>query len=290
MEHVRPDPLEAQFSSRLLNPFRHNLGRKPAEYQQSPKKEPELPPHSIIYNRNGNLANTTQLNQERADRFMLMTDLRRDVVIVDSDAPPERNAVAVSSNTLAFRLVEPIHKLTEVRFRPKPFHALVRRDNHFELQILERAMDDKIRSGHPIDASDYNEQFLKMLNSAVAAGASEIVTSEKLGISDQLVPYIVLGMSLITFVVQGAIYKEGIPPWVNLSFSLASNILWNVVIYIIPQDEVYMTNYPYTRRTQTECLLPLTFPLNRWVYGQYYLAQHGDKIIIPKPSQPPKSK
>lgn len=61
----------------------------------------------IVYNRTGNLATTTQLNEQAAEKFMRRADMRRDIIIVDSDQRPQRTAVAVSSDTLAMRGVPP---------------------------------------------------------------------------------------------------------------------------------------------------------------------------------------
>lgn len=282
MENLRVNPSEAQFSSRFLSRF-SPLRRQPD--QANLKKEPEMPHHRIIYNRSGNLA-TTQLDQEKADRFMRVADMRRDIVIVDSDTPPERNYVSVSSDTLAFRLVELIRRLTEVRFRPKPFHVLVRRDDHFELQVLERAIDDKIRSGHPIDSSDYNEKFLRMLNGAVSAGNSEIVTSEKLGLPDQMYPYITYGMILAGHEYTAAIDQKTILQWAYLFVSLGQFVGFNALSHASARgNEYYLTKHPFIRRTPYECLIPLMFPLDRWVRGEIFLARNGTKMVIQKPSQ-----
>ncbi|MEK7182614.1 MAG: hypothetical protein AAB694_00440 [Patescibacteria group bacterium] len=47
----------------------------------------------IVLNRTGNLSEITQLNEEIADGFMKRTDMRRDIVIVDSDRKPEVEGV-----------------------------------------------------------------------------------------------------------------------------------------------------------------------------------------------------
>ena len=243
------------------------------------------PPHRMIYSRSGNLAVTTQLDQKKADDFMRKADIRRDIVIVDSDTPAENNAMPVSSDTLAFRLIEPIHKLTEVHFHPKPFHSLVRRHDHFELQVLERTSDDKIRSGHPIDQSDYNKQFLGMLNGAVSAGTAEILTSEKLGIHDQFVPYTAESLYSSALAASSALNGENPLKWSSLILILVFNIGFNSLYHVVNNSEVALTANVHTRRDIASCLIPLPLPAERWIYGQYYLARHGDQMVISKPLQ-----
>lgn len=59
----------------------------------------------IFYNRAGILSTTTQVDQVKADQFMRVADMRRDIIFTDSDQKPERNAVAVSSDTLPLEVL-----------------------------------------------------------------------------------------------------------------------------------------------------------------------------------------
>lgn len=245
------------------------------------------PSHKIIYNRGGNLSAVIQLDQEKADKFMKVADMRRDIVITDSDTPSEQSPVPVSTNTLAFCLIEPITRLTEIHFRPKPLHTLVFRNDHFELQVLERAIDDKIRSGHPIDQVDYNEQFLKMLNKTVRTGISEVIGSEKLGIRDQGLMYLFQGVYLSQFLLNFTMHNGASGQWWNhLLIYLSQCIGVNSILHTLDRkDESSLTQRTYSRRYPEDCLIPLLFPLDRWIRSQVYLARNGEKMIILKPPQ-----
>lgn len=67
----------------------------------------EIEPRQILYNRSGILSDTTSLNRGIAEQFMRVSDLRRDIVIIDSDKKPARSTVAVGSDVLAWRSIVP---------------------------------------------------------------------------------------------------------------------------------------------------------------------------------------
>lgn len=243
-------------------------------------KEKE-PPAQIIYNRTGNLSTTTKLNQKVADEFMGRGDMRRDILIVDSDVKPETNTIAVGSDTLAFRAIEPIRKLTEVRFKPKPFHTLVRQDSCFEIQVHERIIDDKVRKEHFIDRSNYEEQFLKLLNKAVKSGSTQALSQEKLGLPDQAINY---GLYCVYFIWRSTFaLLLGVNPLAEpLVF-----FLFNGAINLCSEGVRPIKRYrrfvpPHRRRFSNlvEAISPLV-QIDKWIAGWLFLARHGDKVIIP---------
>lgn len=283
MEFTRPNPVDMQFSSRFLSRLRPDPKKLP-EFLQNP----EPVNHRMVYNRSGNLATVTQLNQEMADNFMRRADMRLDIVITDTDTPPENNAVAVSSDTLAFRAIEPIRKLTEVRLKPKPLHTLVVQDDRYLVQIHERQIDDKVRSNKYIDRSDYQEQFLRLLNEAVSAGTSQALSWEKLGFTNHKYVYALYAMS---FMNDSGFFNTmsnmHIPLWVTIpTVIVAYGAVVHPTMHILVKPFSIIENkpnHPAIRHSWKEAPLPL-LPVDRWIAGKIHLARHGQELVIPKPS------
>lgn len=253
----------------------------------------------ITYKRSGNLATVTKLDQEKADEFMFRADMRRDMVIVDSDKPVQKEAVNVSSDTLAFRAIEPIHRLTQIRLKPKPFHTLICEDEKFRAEIHERQIDDAIRSRHFIDRSDYNTQFLQKLNQATKDALLESLFYEKLGWNDQKTNYVFhLGYfcmaPLFIFILKvenmipGPL--QGYEPWLMIPGFFAANVLGNSIVnYINWQVHAILTiagvNKPFastgfSRHDGKELLLPLV-PIEKYVAGRRFLDRNGSDLIVP---------
>lgn len=278
MERTGLNLYEARFSSRFLGRFRP--GRKPSEPDQvseTPKlpKPPQEPPnHRITYNRTGNLSTTTGINEKVADGFMSLADMRRDFVVVDSDKPPERQAVQVGSDVLAFRATEPIRKLTEVRFRPKRFHTLVRHNDRFDILVHERSIDDEIRSRHFTGTDEYKEQFLKLLNRAVKSGTAEGLFHEKLGWQDNKYAY-------FAYMVFSGFELTHLP------FTLSDFIYYFAINHPVAQAINHLPRRSETQspmfyiRDWKEAWLPLV-PVDKWAVGRFYLARHGNELVIPK--------
>lgn len=235
-------------------------------------KDRQEHPFQVIYNRTGNLSQTTKLNKEKADDFMKVSDMRRHILIVDTDVQLKKDAVSVSSDTLAFRFIEPISKLTEIRFRSKPFYTLVKRDSNFEIQIHDRAIDDKIRLNHFIDRTDYNEQFLKLLNKAVKSGLSESVFREKLGFRTHDASYgFYLGWFFWAVILNIQHDRSPIMPM---------NIIGLFPIHIVGNYIKGNVN-PENSRPWNESFMPLV-PVDKYFLGLIFLARNGKNIVIPR--------
>ncbi|MDO8639335.1 MAG: hypothetical protein Q7R53_00280 [bacterium] len=274
---------EIQFSSRFLG----NLKPKNDNHSGDENGINLLPNCRIIYERTGNLSTTTQLDQDKADKFMLASDMRRNILVVDSDVRKETEVVSVSSDILAFRAIEPIRRLTEIRFRPKPFHTLNKWDRSFEIQVHERAIDDKVRSNHPIDSSDYKNQFLKMLNVAIKSGVAESLFQEKLGFGDQWRNYSVQLLANTIFaplIISSTTEAKGALVWSSLF--LMYNLYCNFRLYekAIEIKQLYpkLTLPPWIpTRKPWEMFLP-TLPVDKWILGRIYLSKHGSNLVVPK--------
>lgn len=255
-------------------------------------KEVEPPYRIIIYNRTGNLAKETRLDQAKADQFMRVADMRRTIEIVDSDALPQRSAVAVGSDVLAFRSIEPINRLTAQIFKAQRYHTLVRDDNTWTIQIHERQIDADVRNGHFIDRADYNRQFLGFVNRAVRGGLQESLWREKLGY-DQAPGYFIYSLLLTSPSCQQNI-EALVAHTVNVDSLFNSliaffgvNLLAQAYSYldIIRTKSMYGDIFIDRKRSPRlrdwkEALLP-NVPIDRWLRGTFYLATQGEELILP---------
>lgn len=237
--------------------------------------ERERPERRMIYNRSGNLAIATHLDEEKADGFMRRADMRNDIVIIDSDKKPEGSTVGVGQDTLAWRMIPTIEELTKIHFRPQRLHTLVRQGRRFQIQVHEREIDEKIRSGHFVGRDDYQEQFLKILNKAVRQGTAQALTQEKFGWKNNEFSYLYYAI------------------WTGLDLFYAPFALTDLALYFIilhPTVNVFgrispsppsPEHNPGMRKSWKEIWLPL-IAVDRWALGQLYLVRQGNKLVIPK--------
>lgn len=260
----------------------------------SKSKEVRPPYRTILYNRNGNLATETALDQEKADQFMRISDMRRDIYILDSEEPPQRSEVMVGSDILAFKAIEPISKLTAQVFKSRQYHTLVRDDDAFEVQVLERQIDTDIRVGHFLDRSDYNDQFLVLLNKAVRDGLKEALFREKLGLHDQGTAFLAYGLLMLPAYVQNTEalmgngqFVEAIA-WLRIFLGINLMIQFGSYLYEWSDKAIYGDDIVYDRKRNPslredwkEAWLPLV-PIDRWMRGRLYLATQGSNLIVPK--------
>ncbi|MBI2029795.1 hypothetical protein HYT02_05235 [Candidatus Gottesmanbacteria bacterium] len=164
--------------------------RRLPQTPDKPERISGLPPRQIIYQRSGNLAKTTQLDIPTADRFMQVSDMRRDIVIVDSDKSAEYEEVNIGDDTLAFEIYNSVRNLGRTFFRGKHSYDLSVEGDQFEVRIHEKQIDHDVRATHYVDKEDYNSQFLRKLNQAIKEGISQSLFREKLGITDQRKNYL----------------------------------------------------------------------------------------------------
>jgi len=295
MERVNINRREAQFSSRFFARFRpDNSQTTPPESSPKTQKEPEPPYRQIINRRSGNLSSTTKLNKPVADEFMERTDMRRWIIVEDSDKLSEASAVAVGSDVLAWRAIKPFNELFAQTFKSQPLHTLVRKDgdpkenNHWLILTHERIIDQKVRDKSPADRSEYGKQFLQLLNKAVKSGLAEALFREKLGPDQALTygGYFLWGSALSVGLLNNG--SEAFLPWalhfyeINVSVNLCSGIL-RLMQNVIPQPlrGEDMRQLYFMRSNLKEAWLPL-LPIDKWVLGRLYLAHHGNNFIIPK--------
>lgn len=239
-------------------------------------------PSAIVYARTGNLATTTQLDQERAQGFVKLADLRRSIVITDSDVEPESDVVAVGLDTLAWRRIAPIEKLTEFKFTPKPLYTLTRQDRAYRLAIHDQIIDDMVRKKGVQNKNDYEQKYLSRLNQAVYQGVTEALFQEKLGWLEQRISYRGL-----------LIYLAGLPvnAWSDyLTDSYQSRGMWlGIILFVLNPTLNYVLKIysepmkSINRLLPEEARLPIPssfperdfkgywlpiLPIERWLYGR----------------------
>lgn len=276
-ERPGASPQEMRFSNRFLAHFRP---RRDGGVDSPTEKPP--PSHQVILDRTGSLSQVTTLNREVADEFMRRGDMRRDVFIIDSDKRPEGDTVAVGGDVLAWRVIEPITKLTEITFRPKPLHTLTRNDRSWQVAVHERIIDEKVRKDHPVDRSDYDEIFLSQLNKASKSGLADALTHEKLGLHDQMGPYI--GYAFL-----GATVASFLPIMIardpNLFLGWMLFMLYAGNPAIRKTTEIILSKHKLTHGSlydDSRIKDKAFFHFGNWIAGRLYLAHNGDKLVVPK--------
>lgn len=143
----------------------------------------------FIYNRTGNLSQTTTLNESLAERFMSEGDIRRNIVVVDSDKKPEGQSVSVGDDILAWRSIAPLSELTKIIFKPKRLHAVELVDDQYKVFVHDKIIDDDIQKKGYENRADYEKKYTAILDHEVRSAASEILFGEKLGWREQKVNY-----------------------------------------------------------------------------------------------------
>lgn len=235
----------------------------------------------IIYNRTGNLSQTTQLNEEIADKFMSRSKIKKDIFIKDSDKLPEGNSVKVGSDTLAFRFLPTIDSLTSL-VKETPLYSLSKVGRSFEIKVHERVIDQKIRSNHPLDSSDYKEKFLKSLNKAICQGLGDALTQEKLGVKDQIINYSLMAGIMMDPILNFAnIYSHPLESLMTYPVSIfLANCSFNAFYYYVNHN-FGITQRPDVKDHKWEIVLPC-LPVDKWILGKDLLLRQGKKLIIEK--------
>ncbi|MFA5933323.1 MAG: hypothetical protein WCV81_03630 [Microgenomates group bacterium] len=249
-------------------------------------------PKEFIYNRTGNLSQTTALNTALAERFMREADIRRNILIVDSDKKPDGQSVSVGDDILAWRSIAPLTELTKIILKPKRLHAIEVVGNQYKVLIHDKIIDDDIKTKGYKDRAEYEERYAATLNHEVRSAASEILFREKLGWHEQKHNYIVY-MFPASFILtdllladfQGVLFQLGIVtcitnPLINMlqnsfyqqrrKFNELGASFLNDFDIPIPPDLNYKPWY--------KAFYPV-LPVDKWIKGKKVLASKENLIV-----------
>lgn len=221
-------------------------------------------PKEIYYNRNGYLAQETSLNPKIARGFMEVSDIRRNIMIVDSPKPfPEHK-----------RLFEPIK-----------FRSLEIIGNQYRLMIHDRMLDTDIRRRlGSKNEEKHDAMYLSRLRKEINGGLGDILTGEKLGWKEQRNNYLMYGgcifISAMAHMPKDSFETAALKGVVLLFMSHAT--LSAVSHYCIePEYDYYGAELPpsVNPRTKKTGLLP-PIPIDRYVRGKYFLVRHSNQVVI----------
>lgn len=253
----------------------------------------DFEPRQIFNKRTGNLSQTTTLNNEVIADFMRVSDLRLDVVIEDSDKMPERNAVSVGSDILAWRSIAPLSDLTKVVFRPKKFHQTEIADGRYRILIHDRIIDDDIQKRGFQGQEDYADKYLARLNGEVKKGLAETIRREKLGLRNQFANYFVYFLALGYLPLNVNLGPQAVAGSLASLFFIVHPLLAhnsNITAQRLQQLREFRSLFPdlhislppsVNPRSWKEAFLPVV-PVDKWIKGRRFLAKHGTELIIPK--------
>lgn len=222
---------------------------------------------------------------------MRTSDLRLDVVILDSDKKPERTAVSVGSDILAWRAAAPLSELTKVVLRPKKFHQTEIVDGQYRILIHDRIIDDNIQKTGFQNREDYESKYRAQLNREVKKGLAETLRWEKLGLRDQLPNYFVyfahlawlpLNVNSGTYAVASSLV--GLIFFVHPMLAYHSNMRAQYYQWLnkstkeySPDLQISLPPHINPRSWKTACL-PLV-PVDKWIRGRRFLAKHGEELV-----------
>lgn len=251
----------------------------------------EIEPKQLIYNRTGNLSQTTVLNREIAEKFMRVSDLRFNVAILDSDKRPERaTAVSVGSDILAWRSIVPFSELTKVILRPKKFHQTEISNGQYRILVHDRIIDADIQKTGFQDREEYESRYLARLRREVKEGLAETIWREKLGLRDQLpnwLPYFMFlaqlpstdGNPVVIGSFAGTLIFIIHPMLAFLSYAAIKR--HQRLSEFIPGFRLSVIHPSINPRSWKTALLPAV-PVDKWIRGRAFLAQQGDNLITAK--------
>lgn len=221
----------------------------------------EIEPGLILYRPTERLTSTARFNYEVARTFMRGADIRRNIYIEVLDS---KDQIPVSR---------------------KPY-TLIEEGANGPNEPFEPSWRITIHEGAITDESD-SEIQLGRLNRAIKSALSDTLRQEKIGLhrTDNLTWLAVYGF---------AITKEA--SWIVNEHPSSEDML-NMVMQLVLLNSfahlIYGLMYkfggeprgnkpwPYLRNNPFEIALPMV-PIDKWVWGKYYLAQHGNELIIPK--------
>lgn len=254
----------------------------------------DIEPRQLIYNRTGNLSQTTALDQELADQFMHASDLRLDVVIMDSDRKPKQATVSVGSDILAWRSIASLSELSKIVLRPNKFRQVQIENNQYILQIHDQLIDNDIRTKGNPDKEDYEDQYLKTLKTEVKEGLADVLRSEKLGLRTQFsnwIPYALLTSNIPWMVtvyqnplLAGIIIMGTIAFVIDPLYTLRSNAYMQQRQHFSEFIQEYAASFrlpvppDINPRDWKYAMMP-TIPVDKWYRGRRFLTQHGNDLI-----------
>jgi len=207
---------------------------------------------------------------------MDISDMRRDIVITDSDDKTEDQTSQVGADILAFKLIPTFDDLRNTVIFRKPSYKIVKSKNQFEIQIFEDSIDKRVREDGYVNRNDYSDQFKHELNRSIKSGLQSCLTSEKLGIQDQILSYATyLG------------YFSRIPPeFIQSNFHLFQphdligipflSLVANAMHHLLHRSSDNIP--PNVRRSLKELILPIV-PVDKWITGSSYLFFKGNRLI-----------
>lgn len=247
---------------------------------------------SILYNRGGYLSEFTTLNIQKAAKFLRISDMRRDIVVVDSSDHPNIEHTRVGNDILAMKALETPH-LPAILFKPRKYAAVTQEKLQFEVALKVAQMDVDIRNKGFSNREDYDRQFLRKLNSSLRIGLFDCLTQEKLGFHDQIDNYLVyMGLYVLPLLQNVAAITQGNEPPIGLQKAIIHFFVLNILVNGLrgSQSMFYSRSSgavidkrinPQMRFDWREGLLPF-LPVDRFARGSFYLAVNGNDLIVPK--------
>lgn len=222
----------------------------------------EIEPGLIIYRPTEKLTPTTRFNYEVARTFMRGADMRRNIYIEVLDGE---------------------NKKPNLR---KPY-TLIEEDSNGPNELYEPSWRITIDGGVIASELDSPNQ-LGTLNKTIKSALLDALGREKIWLH----PTTTLGW----FVAYGLVIAKD-ASWIFSEHPPVGDMLNQVALYGLGNGIAHFvyglfsrlegeqkgrnTSWSYIRNNPFEMFLPV-IPVDKWIWGRYYLAQHGNELIIPK--------
>ena len=221
----------------------------------------ELVPQ-ITYRTIGELPKNTTLDEKLADGFVKACDLKRRVIIVNTDQQLGWFPVG----------------------DPRRLHILQRIGSAESMLLINsQLIEERIRETRNISGADLEAEHLKQINQEVKAGLADELFSEKMGYKDQWVnwttssffPVLALNELLhgryqpAAMIIAGSVV---VTPFYNLYETWHNRRM---------QRDDSLDQPFIIDRTCKEALFP-SVPVHQWLRGRRFLAKHQDLIISAK--------
>jgi hypothetical protein len=241
----------------------------------------------------GVASNTMELNEQVADRFMSVSDIRKNIVITTSSPDRARDYDQLGHTLVGKRLQVP-------RFsaRPKNMQVVNDEDAWF-IEVNDQSLALQTMNTNT-ESRNFEDKFTEAFRNEVNNGLRTILKREKLVNGDEFSkPFIVsYGFFLMEAIISSqfmAISKDATDLTLNsltaLTICSGTNTMVNAFNYVITKTDNLLTSTrsplemnpvrqedPFIRQTKKELPLP-TIPIDRLARGVIYLHRHGDKLI-----------
>jgi hypothetical protein len=232
-------------------------------------KHQETP--SIFYQRTGILSTTTNVDTAKAEKFMKLSALGRNIVITDSNNIPDAEQSRVGDDVLTWKTFVPEFEGFKQAVGDNKYRQVIKNPTAYEIQINDQEIGKSVGKSNYSDSDDYQRKFLDILNQTVRVGILTCLTSEKLGIGHISAYGLYVGYFQRRMLEGSPILQPhdlvGIP---------LMNIIGNILIPMLMD-----TGSP--QRNWKEAVLPLV-PIDRWLSGSGYLFTKGRNLIVPSTS------